>query len=318
MHPAYSVIVFTTASGAGYGLLVWMALSGLAGLVPLERPLGLAGFAAALGLVTAGLLSSTFHLGRPERAWRALSQWRTSWLSREAFAALLTFVPALLLAYGWLDRGMLPLSAALATVLGALATVWCTGMIYQCLTTIRAWRQPWTSPVYAALSLATGGVLLVAIVTAFGHRAGLLPWLAIAPLAAAWLLKARAWAAIDAAPAGPDTADATGLGRPAAGARAVVRQLDPPHSQANYVMREMGYAIARRHAERLREIAAVALFALPLALQLVVLGKQMGMIALLAALAAVASATLGVLVERWLFFAEATHIVTLYYGRDAA
>ena len=99
MHPAYSVILFTTASGAGYGLLVWLALGGMLGLVPAERWLGIVGFGLAFALITAGLLSSTAHLGRPERAWRAFSQWRSSWLSREGVMAVATYVPAGLLAH---------------------------------------------------------------------------------------------------------------------------------------------------------------------------------------------------------------------------
>src|SRR5215467_2902058 len=74
MHPAYSVILFTTASGAGLGLLTWLALLALVGAVPVQRYLGFVGLASAFVLVTSGLLSSTMHLGRPERAWRAFSQ----------------------------------------------------------------------------------------------------------------------------------------------------------------------------------------------------------------------------------------------------
>src|SRR3546814_4853981 len=83
MHPAASVIFFTTASGAGYGLLFLLGIAGAFGLAPPDLALGLVGFTLSLGLITAGLLASTFHLGRPERAWRALSQWRSSWLPRE-------------------------------------------------------------------------------------------------------------------------------------------------------------------------------------------------------------------------------------------
>ena len=107
MHPAYSVILFTTASGAGYGLLVWLALLGMLGLVPPDSGLGLVGIASALALITAGLLASTAHLGRPERAWRAFSQWRTSWLSREGVLAVATYIPAGLLALGWVVLGRL-------------------------------------------------------------------------------------------------------------------------------------------------------------------------------------------------------------------
>ena len=126
MHPAYSVIIFTTASGAGYGLLVWLALSMLVTrMVPLDQMTALIGFGLAFALITAGLLSSTLHLGRPERAWRAMSQWRTSWLSREGVLALATYPVAGLLALTWLfspaSSGLLAL-LALATVVCAVAT----------------------------------------------------------------------------------------------------------------------------------------------------------------------------------------------------
>ncbi|MEM9784774.1 MAG: DmsC/YnfH family molybdoenzyme membrane anchor subunit, partial [Pseudomonadota bacterium] len=98
MHPAKSVILFTTASGAGYGLLIWLAIFSATGAIAPDRGFGLIAFTLSLGLVTGGLLSSTLHLGHPERAWRAMSQWRTSWLSREGVAALVTYAPALLFA----------------------------------------------------------------------------------------------------------------------------------------------------------------------------------------------------------------------------
>jgi sulfite dehydrogenase (quinone) subunit SoeC len=163
MHPAYSVILFTTASGAGYGLLAWLCVSALLGLVPAERGLGLAGFGLALALITAGLLSSTAHLGRPGRAWRAFSQWRTSWLSREGVMAVATYVPALVTAFGWvvlesIDE-VFEVTAAL-TVVCALGTLYTTGMIYASLRTIRQWHQPLTAPLYIALGLASGAVLL--------------------------------------------------------------------------------------------------------------------------------------------------------------
>ncbi|MGE0726177.1 MAG: DmsC/YnfH family molybdoenzyme membrane anchor subunit, partial [Alphaproteobacteria bacterium] len=94
MHPALSVIVFTTASGAGYGLLALLGLLAPFGLVPASTWFGLAATGLALVAVAGGLLSSTLHLGHPERAWRAMSQWRSSWLSREGLAAVVSFFPA--------------------------------------------------------------------------------------------------------------------------------------------------------------------------------------------------------------------------------
>src|ERR1041384_8331906 len=113
MHPAYSVILFTTASGAGYGLLIGLAIAVALNAVPRAALLGFSGLGIALALITAGLLSSTFHLGRPERAWRAFSQWKTSWLSREGIAALFTYIPAAVLGLGWVFGEIMPGQIAL-------------------------------------------------------------------------------------------------------------------------------------------------------------------------------------------------------------
>jgi DMSO reductase anchor subunit len=311
MHPAYSVIVFTTASGAGYGLLFWLAVLGALGVVPPVWGFGLAGLALAFMLIGAGLLSSTAHLGHPERAWRAFSQWRSSWLSREGVAAVLTFVPMVMLAADWLLGGVVGPAAWLAAA-AALATVYCTGMIYQSLPTIRAWHHPLVAPVYVALALATGAVLVALLAAIAGLPLGRILWLAALAVGAGWLLKAGYWSSIDAARRSLTPGHATGLGR-----FGKVRALEPAHSQPNFVMREMGYQVARKHALKLRGIATALLFLLPLVLVLaaLVLGPMLA-IPLLGL--ATLSAAAGVLVERWLFFAEAEHVVTLFYGRDAA
>ena len=315
MHPAYSVIYFTTTSGAGYGLLTLLALAGAFGIVPPDRTLGVVGFGLAFALITSGLLSSTLHLGRPERAWRAFSEWRTSWLSREGIAAVVTYVPAGLTALGWVVLGRTDgVFAVLGvlTALAAIATVYCTGQIYATLPTIRQWQQPLTTPVYLVLSLATGAILAAFLFNITGHDwndAGIVAFLAVV---ANLLLKARYWSAIDAAPPRYSIEEATGLG-----ALGKVRPLDPPHTQANFVMREMGYEIARKHAQRLRGFVIVALFVMPLALLLVAAAGPWP-VPTLALAAAILFAAVGVFVERWLFFAEAEHVAMLYYGRPPA
>ncbi len=315
MHPAYSVIFFTTASGAGYGLLIWLGLLGPLGWVPQTSAFGLVGLGLALVLITAGLLSSTAHLGHPERAWRALSQWRSSWLSREGVASIATYVPAGLFGIGWvfLERtdGIFALAGVLAAALSVVTLV-CTGMIYASLPTIRAWHQPFVVPVYIALALATGALLLGFLLLLFGMATRWAPWLTIITLVAAWVLKTSSWSRIDEAERTYTVEKATGLGR-----FGKVRPLDPAHTQPNYVMREMGYQIGRKHAQKLRRIAVVLTFVLPALLSVLMLlaGSQLG---LLLALLAVISAGIGVLVERWLFFAEAEHVAMLYYGREAA
>jgi DMSO reductase anchor subunit len=316
MHPAYSVIVFTTASGAGYGLLIWLAAGAALGFIPRTPAMGLIGLGLALALITLGLLSSMLHLGRPERAWRALSQWRSSWLSREGVASLVTYLPAGALGLGWvfgiITAGQTALAAGL-TIVCALLTLYCTGMIYASLDTIRAWRQPLVVPVYIVLALATGGVLLCALLAAFGRDLRLAAAVSVLALATGWILKARYWSAIDHADRTHSVEAATGLGR-----LGTVRPLDPPHTQPNFVMREMGYQVARRHAAKLRRVAVALLFLMPLALVLWLLIPLPPFAQLILAVVATVSAAAGVLVERWLFFAEAEHLVVLYYRGGTA
>src|SRR6478609_11973516 len=102
MHPTFSIVLFTTASGAGFGLLFLLGLGVPLGLLPPDPLFGLAGLGTAFVFAVGGLASSVFHLGRPERAWRAFSQWRSSWLSREGVASVITFAPALLFGALWL------------------------------------------------------------------------------------------------------------------------------------------------------------------------------------------------------------------------
>lgn len=314
MHPAYSVLFFTTLSGAGYGLMIWASAAlAVGGIDARGWPLAVM-LVMGLVMVTAGLLSSTLHLGRPERAMKAFSQWRSSWLSREGVAAVATYVPAGLLCLGWLAgaEGTVPRLVAILLIIGCLATVWCTGMIYASLPTIRAWNDDFVPPAYIALALATGGLLFVGIRTLSGTVGSAEIWLTMVALAAAWGIKTAYWKRIDDARKPLTPGDATGLG-----ALGKVRVLEPPHSQPNYVMREMGYQVARRHAARLRQLSLLTLFIIPIVAMLLVLVVPVAL-GVLFAIIAVLSAAVGVFAERWLFFAEAQHVVTLYYGAEAA
>ncbi|MBT0957578.1 dimethyl sulfoxide reductase anchor subunit [Alphaproteobacteria bacterium KMM 3653] len=304
MHPAYSVILFTTASGAGYGLLFWLGLGHLTGLIHGAGWMPVITLTVALGLITLGLLSSAFHLGRPERALGAFSQWRSSWLSREGVVAVATYVPAGLWWLLWLfGNGSVTPFLGLLAAIGAAVTVYCTGMIYASLRTIRQWNRPTVPWIYIALAAGTGGLLLALLLpSTFAALAALIS------LGAAAVLKLAYWKEIDADP-GQYTAEmATGLGH-----LGTVRPLDPPHSTPNFVMREMGYAVARNHALKLRKVALLALFALPLFL--IFIGMFAGWLALVPA---VLLAAVGVVTERWLFFAEAEHVSQLYYGKARA
>lgn len=307
MKPAASIILFTTLSGAGYGLLFWLVLLRPAGLVPHSAWFGVPVLLLALTLIGVGLLSSVAHLGRPERAWRALSQWRSSWLSREGVAAIATFPPAILFGLAMLaGREGLALFFGLLAAGGAVATVWCTGMIYASLKPVREWHLPLVAPGYVVFGAFTGAALLAgAAAMAGGGRAALL--LAALLAAVALVVKRAIWAAADGAGAPTTAASLTGLSR-----LGTVRPLDPPNTETAYLMREMGFRVARAHAGKLRRIALWGGFVVP-ALLLATAALAGGLAAALLAPLAAAAALAGMLVERWLFFAEATHTVATYY-----
>ena len=287
MHPAPSLILFSTLSGLGLGLLAWLGVLGPMGWV------GAVLHAIGLGLASAGLVCSTFHLGNPQRALRAFTQWRSSWLSREAWLAVAALgagaVNGVLAALG--ERVVL-LGWAMAAL--CLATVLATSMIYASIRAVPRWHA-WTTPAAFLLFAVAGGALLAGLVD-------VAPWLLIA----AGALQIVAWVRGDGAfaRAGSTVGTATGLapmGR--------VRPFEPPHTGSNYLLDEMAFRVGRRHARRLRAIGLLLAVAVPAALTLLPLGHALAAVA-------VASHLAGVLALRWLFFAEAEHVVGLYYGPE--
>ena len=316
MHPALSVIVFTSASGAGYGLLAFCGLFVTIGLVPPGSGLAAVAIGLALVLVTGGLLASTAHLGRPERAWRALSQWRSSWLSREGCLAVLVYPPAFLFLLGQLGAGYPflawpgwgPIAAALA-----LATVFATGKIYATLRPIRQWNNGQVVPGYLLIGLLGGVMLLSFLASVFDAFRENYAWICLILAILTGMLKMSYWRSISDDSPVTTVASATGLGEDGE----TVRLLDAPNTSENFVMREMGFRIARRHATRLRQIGTTTLFGLPAIVALCAMTIPGQAAQIIVTLIGVLSVGLGTIVERWLFFAEARHAVTLYYGADA-
>lgn len=311
MYPAYSVIFFTSASGAGYALLALMSLLGILGVLPPDRWFGLTGFLTGLIAVTAGLLSSTYHLGRPERAWRAFSQWRSSWLSREGVLAVATFVPAGLTVIGWVFLERIWWIPGLLLTAFAIATMWATAMIYASLKTIRRWRNAWTLPGYLSMGFASGGLWLCLLCALFDIENATPFVAAVVFLVVAGLVKLGYWRFVDNEQGSASAGSATGLGR-----FGKVKLFAAPHTEENYLLKEMGFKIARKHAVKLRRIAFFLAVIVPaVAILLAALLTRMFVPILI--LGTLANA-IGTLTERWLFFAEARHVVTLYYGADAA
>jgi DMSO reductase anchor subunit len=309
MHPALSIIFFTTFSGAGYGLAAILGL----GFLPATMPVALLGYGLALAMIVGGLLSSTAHLGHPERAWRALSQWRSSWLSREGVLALVTFVPICVAAFGAVAFAEFWPTVGVITGLMCMATVFATSMIYTSLKTVGHWHTPLTPAVFLTFAVSSGLVGASVVAAVAGGDAGQsLYFPSGLAVAGAWMIKAAWWSRAGSTGAGSTISSATGLG-----ALGEVRHLEAPHSNENYLTSEMGFRIARKHAVKLRRIAVVIGGLVPV-LILAVVPILPGFLSAVLTSVALFSHLAGILVERWLFFAEARHTVMLYYGASAA
>ena len=289
MHPAPSVILFSTLSGLGFGLLAFLGFG-------MPSPTGLMAFiwfAIAYLLAVGGLIASTFHLGHPERALKAFTQWRSSWLSREGICAVAALLIMALYGFGavFLDTNWAVLGWIGAIL--SIGTVFTTSMIYTQIKTVPRWHNVTTPLMFLSICIA-GGALLAGQVTLA------MPLLAIAGIAqiAHWVLGDKALAN-----SGTTIATATGLG-----ARGDVRAFEPPHTGTNYLLKEFVYVIGRKHAAKLRLLAIVLMVGLPLVLLLISPNHIMGGIAVISHL-------VGVFAARWLFFAEAEHVVGLYYGK---
>ena len=308
MRPALSVVFFTVSAGAGLGLAVWLVLA---------RALGAAGddatfwrtAACAFVLVSAGFASSTLHLANRRNAWRALACWRTSWLSREGVAAIGFYAAsgAYLAAAALRADAALALAGALVVAFAA-GTFVSTAMIYACLKTIPQWRTWHTRVAFPQLGLAAGLVAWIAVRgpaapqgLAAGSGVDLWRELAVALLAAGGALKLAYWAKFPGPDAAPSPNDALGL------RDGTIRLLDAGHSHGTFLTDEFCFRVARERARTLRAAALVAGFVAPMALLELATGAWSGAAAAVLCVA-------GLFVERWLFFAEARHVVRLYHG----
>ncbi len=290
MHPSASVIIFTSLSGLGFGLLTFLGL----GYPHVSGWSAFAFFFIAFALSVGGLLASTFHLGNPQRAMKAFSQWRTSWLSREGviavaalmvmglYAALLIFLDIRVTALGWLGSAL------------SIATVYCTSMIYGQLKTVPRWNMGVTPVLFLLYALAGGALLATQIE------------LALFLLIALTITQILTWLRGDISftTAGHSIETATGLGF-----LGKVRLLESPHSGENYLTREMVYVVGRKHALKLRIIAIFCLGLIPIVI------LAFANLNHISALLVVILHIIGLFTARWLFFAEAEHVVGLYYDK---
>ena len=303
MHPAWSIIFFTTVSGLGFGFSAWIVF-GLIEIKNIFQLIIIAGFAFCL--ICSGLLSSTLHLGHPERAWRALSQWRSSWLSREGVLSVFVLTALTCWFLYTFQYGKLPLWINLIVIILILFTVYATAMIYASLKTVACWNQFLTPVCYLMYSISGGLLTIIWFMSMIGQMITFnITLILLLLIISTWILKIKWWWNLDNNQSESNLATATGLG-----SFGEVRSLMPPHTSENYLQKEMGFVIARKHAMKLRILSLTLGGIIPVT---VLLSGTLSSILLGISLFI---HLIGVFIERFLFFAEAKHVVTLYYGSN--
>ena len=303
MNPAFSVVIFTTIAGAAQGFVVTLALALLVGL-PIAPGFVSAALILAEVMLLIGLGASFAHLGRPERAWRAVLMWRTSWLSREVIV-LPAFIGVLALWWLALRAGMNTALLPLAAIEFAALLWYCTAMIYACLRFIQEWAQPLTLVNFTLIGLSSGLVLASAL-AAFAGEAALLrvtgPSALIVTLAA-WATRMLALRHNATLKPKSTLQSATGIESP------TLVQKSMGMSAGSFNTREFFHGRTLGLLKRVKLGFIVLCFALPAVLAL--WGLASG--AVLPWVLAVVCQVPGLLAERWFFFAQAKHPQNLYY-----
>ena len=306
MHPAFSILFFTTLAGAAQGLLVALALAQIAG-VAADGNFVLRAVGLGVALLLAGLAASFLHLGHKMRAWRAVLMWRTSWMSREVIV-----MPAYiaLAALWWLalytgSDSALARALPWAVLAGALVLWYCTAMIYACLRFIQEWAHWSTVANFILIGLASGSALACALAASAGQSAllaALAPWTTLVTLLAAlsrWHSLRRNTALRPVS----TLQSATGIQ-----ARKLV-QKSMGMSAGAFNTREFFHGASQLALRNVRWAFVLGLFVLPLALQVCALTSAATWPWAWAALLQAPS----LIAERWVFFAQAKHPQNLYY-----
>ena len=293
MKPAFSIVVFTVLSGAGLGLAMMLALFGGEG-DNFWRALQV-----SVLLTGGGLLASVGHLANPKNAWRAMMRFRSSWLSREAVLAVVFFMLAALWAWQHYKNDSANVYLSAAVGLCALATVFCTAMIYQSLKPIPAWHHPITSVNYVAFSLMSGAALFGAI--AQNQHAAVVVLISGAVAMIGKLFHYRR----------AGKAQNIRVGRATGFTQAKAKLLEAGHTGATFLTREFIFEASARFLSRMRAAAMLLCFVPVFAAAGAQLVSDGASFALALALPLMFA---GLLCERWLFFAEAKHVVRAYHG----
>ncbi|QWD91252.1 DmsC/YnfH family molybdoenzyme membrane anchor subunit [Polynucleobacter sp. MWH-Braz-FAM2G] len=309
MRPQFSIIFFTTLAGMAQGLLFFIALSNLYSQATPNAFLTHLALPVAFALLALGLVASFFHLGHPERAWRAAMMWRTSWLSREVIA-LPALMGATLVTYFYAATSQVPQWLWLALLVTTFALWICTAKIYQCIRFIQEWSHPSTLSNFILLGMTSGWLLLELLIALWGDDAfqmidAPLSIVAFILLFLSFNLKLWMWRRNRHLKPKSNLSSATGI------KGSNIRQTSMGLMGGSFNTREFFHHQTDRVIANIRKIILLCAYVIPMVLMAYTITSPN---VLLIGLALFIN-YLGLLAERWMFFAEANHPQNLYYQR---
>jgi DMSO reductase anchor subunit len=315
MHPAFSVIFFTVTSGAGYGLIALLSLFNFLYLgMLIDKNTFYICAAIGISLFTMGLVSSTFHLANPKNAWRAFMRFRTSWLAREGLLAIIFYPIIFLYLYlvyidFQLDYFLLMQTYSLIIFLLSILIVYCTGMIYACLKTIPQWNTFWTPINYITIGVSLGALIFFFILDLNNYNIEPYKFYLLLAITLSLVTKLSYYYSIR----GPrhDIGQATNAAIKLKSTK--VRLLDVGHTGSTFLTDEFGYKVAERKLFKVKMFAIISGFLAPF---LLIYIHSFIYENIIFCMMAISLAFLGMVAERWLFFAQARHVVNLYHGSD--
>ena len=289
MHPAPSIILFTVLSGFGFGLI---SIVGLLQFLNQISTVDIVIF-SVIGLFFSiiGLISSFFHLANKKNAIKSMSQWQTSWLSREAISSI--FCLSIVVGnIGWVFVQNLYINeVGIVLFFLSLFTIFTTSMIYAQLKTVPSWNNILTPALFIFAALAGGSILLM-------------DFASLVLLLIFGVLQVLFWYTADQSFIYKETSVGTALGF---SKNEDIRSFDLAHTSRNYLLNEMVYKVARKHSVKIRYISFFTAFVFPMSLILIFPDNFN------VSVSAITIHLIGIYLSRWLFFAEAKHSVSFYY-----
>ena len=308
MHPSKSIIFFTVISGTGYGIFIGLLFNIL--FIEISYSLNYKLFISLVSflMIVLGLLSSTLHLGHPERAWRAFSQWKSSWLSREGLVSVITFFPMVLFYYFWINNINGYVFLLIILCIFSLLTIFCTGQMYATLKTIPSWNNSLVTPIYIFNGITVGSLFVYSINFYFNYNIFLYEKFIIITIILNLLLKISYWILIRQK---TDTNIQTAVGIKSKN----ISFFEGPHTGKNYLTTEMINKSNNKNNNLLRLTFCILTFIIPLYM----INQYSTLIAdqfilKLSMIFVFILALVGMIIERYLFFIQSKHVVGLYYG----